>query len=360
MGELEDTASHLIVIGRGRVIADTAVARPARRGVRGASPDPDGTAHRGDDGAGQRRGGGRRHGPESVTVTGLDGERVTAVLSSAGLAFAELRRHRASLEEAYMELTRDAVMLPIDAAGHDGPVGRTDRQVHAEWTKLRSIRRWVLALAGAAMLAVMLSVFAASAAARTRTAPRPSSPVRTAIRWPTSSSSRTSASLATLTITARVATQADSDEVGDRRPHDQGRGTDQDPATPRSRSPRGHGIRLQADFTIDRPAGPVHWLRLSAAAGRSPGLVDGWPDLAVVEVFRTRACRQPSRPDCSSRRRRGHRRAGKPGARRREIDQRSAGRCSTRRDRRCPPRRGPEVSQGTAPGWSEPAGRRRG
>ena len=33
-----------------------------------------------------------------------------------GLAFAELRRHRATLEEAYMELTRDAVEFALPPA----------------------------------------------------------------------------------------------------------------------------------------------------------------------------------------------------------------------------------------------------
>ena len=34
MSELQDTADHLVVVGRGKVIADTSVARAARRGVR--------------------------------------------------------------------------------------------------------------------------------------------------------------------------------------------------------------------------------------------------------------------------------------------------------------------------------------
>ena len=35
MSELQDTASHLVVVGRGRVIADTSVGRAAGGGVRG-------------------------------------------------------------------------------------------------------------------------------------------------------------------------------------------------------------------------------------------------------------------------------------------------------------------------------------
>ena len=63
MSELQDTADHLVVVGRGRVIADTSVARAARRRL----PGPDHAAHvravGGDDGAGPRGGHRRRHRP---------------------------------------------------------------------------------------------------------------------------------------------------------------------------------------------------------------------------------------------------------------------------------------------------------
>ena len=48
-----------------------------------------------------------------LTVNGLSAERVSAVLAAAGVPFSELRAHRASLEEAYMELTRDAVEFNV-------------------------------------------------------------------------------------------------------------------------------------------------------------------------------------------------------------------------------------------------------
>ncbi len=109
MGELEGTASHLIVIGRGRVIADTAVADL----IDEASGDrlEIRTTRRTEVMTVLANAGAvvAATGPESLTVTGLDGERVTALLSGAGLGFAELRRHRATLEAAYLELTRDAV-----------------------------------------------------------------------------------------------------------------------------------------------------------------------------------------------------------------------------------------------------------
>jgi ABC-2 type transport system ATP-binding protein len=50
-----------------------------------------------------------------ITVSGLDPERVVKLLSQNSVPFAELSAHRASLEEAYMELTRDAVEFRAEA-----------------------------------------------------------------------------------------------------------------------------------------------------------------------------------------------------------------------------------------------------
>jgi ABC-2 type transport system ATP-binding protein len=117
MGELEGTASHLLVIGRGRLIADTGVqdllaaASGAHLEIRTAQRTEVMTvlANAGAVVAAT--------GPDSLTVTGLDGERVAVLLNTAGLPFSELRQHRASLEEAYMELTRDAVMFAHSDGG---------------------------------------------------------------------------------------------------------------------------------------------------------------------------------------------------------------------------------------------------
>ncbi len=113
MSELEGTAEHLIVIGRGRLIADTTV----HKLVSAASGDRVDvrTAHRteamtllANAGATVTAGG-----LDAVTVTGLSGERVADILTEAGLRFSELRQHRATLEEAYMELTRDAMEFNV-------------------------------------------------------------------------------------------------------------------------------------------------------------------------------------------------------------------------------------------------------
>jgi ABC-2 type transport system ATP-binding protein len=47
-------------------------------------------------------------GPDTVTVSGLAAGNVVTLLTEGAVPFAEVSAHRASLEEAYMELTRDA------------------------------------------------------------------------------------------------------------------------------------------------------------------------------------------------------------------------------------------------------------
>jgi ABC-2 type transport system ATP-binding protein len=47
--------------------------------------------------------------PQVLTVHNLSPERVVAALTAAGVSFGEVSAHRATLEEAYLELTRDAV-----------------------------------------------------------------------------------------------------------------------------------------------------------------------------------------------------------------------------------------------------------
>jgi ABC-2 type transport system ATP-binding protein len=109
MSELEDTADHLVVIGRGRLIADTnvrtlldaasddrVVVRTERRQEAMTVLSQAGaTVAAGD--------------PDQVTVAGLPADRIAALLTAESVPFTGLARHRASLEEAYMDLTRDHV-----------------------------------------------------------------------------------------------------------------------------------------------------------------------------------------------------------------------------------------------------------
>jgi ABC-2 type transport system ATP-binding protein len=116
MSELEDTADHLVVAGRGRVIADAAVAdliadASGDRVELRTSDRPEAMtalAHAGGTVAATGR--------DTLQVSGLTSERVVALLAEARIPFSEVTAHRASLEEAYMELTRDAVEFRAQSA----------------------------------------------------------------------------------------------------------------------------------------------------------------------------------------------------------------------------------------------------
>jgi ABC-2 type transport system ATP-binding protein len=109
MSELEDTADHLVVIGRGRVIADASVkdmiaaASGDRVELRTAARD-EALKVLADAGAEITA-----TAPDLLLVTGLSADRTVAALTAKHVTFAEVTTHRATLEEAYMELTRDAV-----------------------------------------------------------------------------------------------------------------------------------------------------------------------------------------------------------------------------------------------------------
>jgi ABC-2 type transport system ATP-binding protein len=109
MSELEGSADHLVVVGRGKVIADTTVAEliAAASGDRVSLRT---TVWSDATGALTRAGATVvASGRDSLTVSGLTAERIVTVLGGAGVPFSEVSAHRATLEEAYMELTRDAV-----------------------------------------------------------------------------------------------------------------------------------------------------------------------------------------------------------------------------------------------------------
>jgi ABC-2 type transport system ATP-binding protein len=108
MSEMALTAEHLVVVGRGRLVADISVTDLVARSaasVRVRSPraadlrallvGDDVTVTTGADGA--------------LDVTGLTPEQIGDRAAAAALTVHELTPRRASLEEAYMELTADAV-----------------------------------------------------------------------------------------------------------------------------------------------------------------------------------------------------------------------------------------------------------
>jgi ABC-2 type transport system ATP-binding protein len=108
MNELQDSAGRVVVVGRGRVIADTAVAALLARasGDRTRLTTSAPQAQRVLVNAGATV---TRTGPDVLTIVGLSPEHVVATLTANGVTFSEVSAHRATLEEAYLELTRDAV-----------------------------------------------------------------------------------------------------------------------------------------------------------------------------------------------------------------------------------------------------------
>jgi len=121
MGELQDTADHLVVAGRGRVLADASVADliAAASGDRvrlrtGAAAAAAAVL----EGAGAAV---AAAGHGELAVSRLAAARVVALLGEAGVPFSEVAAHRVSLEEAYLELTRDAVEFRASVASSPSP-----------------------------------------------------------------------------------------------------------------------------------------------------------------------------------------------------------------------------------------------
>ncbi|MFI6479324.1 ABC transporter ATP-binding protein [Nonomuraea sp. NPDC050663] len=113
MSEMAQTADHLVVIGKGRLIADIGIAEFVRQGsnvlVRADDAEQltprlveaGGTVQRGTDG--------------SFIVTGLEARRIGEAALAAGVVLTELTPQR-SLEQAYMDLTRDSVEFQASVA----------------------------------------------------------------------------------------------------------------------------------------------------------------------------------------------------------------------------------------------------
>jgi len=109
MSEMENIADHLIVIGRGRLIADAPLAEFTRAAAAGhvqlRSPRQDRLAR-----LLQQAGATTTPGPGgSLLVTGASAAQVGDLAARHGIALHELLAQQASLEEAFMKLTRDAV-----------------------------------------------------------------------------------------------------------------------------------------------------------------------------------------------------------------------------------------------------------
>jgi len=114
MSEMEQTADHVLVIGRGRLVADVSMSefmqRSAHSHVKIVSPRPhDLVPHLEAIGALVTNGT-----PNELTVTGLDVPAIGAIAFEQGIPLNELSTQRASLEAAFMELTHDSVEFRAD------------------------------------------------------------------------------------------------------------------------------------------------------------------------------------------------------------------------------------------------------
>ena len=109
MSEMSQTADHIIVLGRGRVLADAPVdqilAGATRSAVRVRTPEVERLANA------IQGGDVTITGVEAqlIEVTGLSAAQIGDAAAGAGIALHELTPLSASLEEAYLELTQDEV-----------------------------------------------------------------------------------------------------------------------------------------------------------------------------------------------------------------------------------------------------------
>ena len=116
MSEMALIASHLIVVGQGRLIADAGVAELTARASRDVVLVRCEQAGRlramlGRDGAGVTV-----TGSDRFEVTGWSSAEIGQLAAEAGIALIELTPQRASLEEAFMEITRDSLEYAAPAS----------------------------------------------------------------------------------------------------------------------------------------------------------------------------------------------------------------------------------------------------
>jgi ABC-2 type transport system ATP-binding protein len=106
MSEMAQTADHLVVIGRGRLIADTGMGEL----MRGEGTVLVRTPHPGFAVLLTAAGATVREGTESsLVVSGLTSDEIGKLAAYHGVALGELTPQRVSLEDAFMELTKDSV-----------------------------------------------------------------------------------------------------------------------------------------------------------------------------------------------------------------------------------------------------------
>jgi ABC-2 type transport system ATP-binding protein len=130
MTEMENTADHLIVIGRGRLVADCTVQefidQNSELAIRVKTPERDKLAA-----LASAKGGMAAHdGDEALLITKLGMTEIGDLAFDNGIRVHELSPIQASLEQAFMELTKDSVEYHAAVPGQ--PVGGAADAVGAD------------------------------------------------------------------------------------------------------------------------------------------------------------------------------------------------------------------------------------
>jgi ABC-2 type transport system ATP-binding protein len=135
MSEMALTADRLVVIGRGRLISEMPVAEfiacNSRQFVRvrtATVPGQNNLTH-----ALENAGATVADDDGSISVTGMDAAQIGELAASLGVTLHELSPQLASLEDAFMELTRDSVEFHVHDTGLTSPSAPGDRLASAEW-----------------------------------------------------------------------------------------------------------------------------------------------------------------------------------------------------------------------------------
>jgi ABC-2 type transport system ATP-binding protein len=129
MSEMAVTATDVIVVGRGKLVMSGSVAEVISGATGGAVRVRTNEADRL---AVLLAGDGRhieRVGPDVLQVSGIDSAGVGIIAAHEAIALIELTPQQATLEEAFMEITRDAV--EFHGGGVDHPSGTRDRATSA-------------------------------------------------------------------------------------------------------------------------------------------------------------------------------------------------------------------------------------
>ncbi|MFJ3586150.1 ABC transporter ATP-binding protein [Streptomyces sp. NPDC090127] len=113
MSEMALTADHLIVIGKGRLLADTTVDALVRESggasVKVVTPEPDRLRELLPQAGITTEPTGPGHAPDTLHITGLDAAAIGRTAATHGVPLYELTPRTASLEQAFMDLTHDSV-----------------------------------------------------------------------------------------------------------------------------------------------------------------------------------------------------------------------------------------------------------